>query len=106
MTENFNQFHRINFVINLKNRLKKEHFQNLIDENSDNSKKLWKTLNSLIPNDKRSTTTPNFLTEEGVEITDKKQIVETFNKFFSSIGTKLASVFKGFSRYYNALLFA
>ena len=82
-----------NFVINLKNRLKKEHFQNLIDENSDNSKKLWKTLNSLIPNDNRSNTTPNFLTDEGVEITDKKQIVETFNKFFSSIGKKLASVF-------------
>ncbi len=52
-----------NFAINLKNRLKKEHFQNTIDENKDNSKKLWKTLNSLIPNDKRSNTTPNFLTE-------------------------------------------
>ena len=47
----------------------------------------------MIPNDKRSNTTPNFLTDEGVEITDKKQIVETFNSFFSSIGTKLASVF-------------
>ena len=82
-----------NFVINLKNRLKKEHFQTLIDENSDNSKKLWKTLNSLIPSDKRSNSTPNFLTDEGVEITDKKQIVETFNRFFSSIGTKLASFF-------------
>ena len=82
-----------NFVINLKNRLKKQHFQNLINENSDNSKKLWKTLNSLIPNDKKSNTTPNFLTDDGVEITDKKQISETFNKFFSSIGTKLASVF-------------
>ena len=69
-----------NFVINLKNRLKKEHFQTLIDENSDNSKKLWKTLNSLIPNDKRSNTTPNFLTDEGVEITDKSEIVETFNR--------------------------
>ena len=82
-----------NFVINLKDRLKKEHFQKTIDENKDNSKKLWKTLNSLIPNDKRSNTTPNFLTDEGVEITNKKQIVETFNRFFSSIGTKLASVF-------------
>ena len=82
-----------NYVINLKNRLKKQHFQNVIDENSDNSKKLWKTLNSLIPNDKRCNTVPHFLTDNGKEITDKKEIAETFNKFFSTVGSKLASAF-------------
>ena len=82
-----------NFVINLKNRLKKQYFQNLIDENSDNSKKLWKTLNSLIPNDKRCNIIPHFLTDNGKEISNKKEIAETFNKFFSTIGSKLASAF-------------
>ena len=82
-----------NFVINLKNRLKKQYFQNVIDENKDDSKKLWKTLNSLIPNDKKSNTTPHFITNEGKEITDKKQIAEAFNKFFSTVGSKLAAAF-------------
>ena len=82
-----------NFVVHLKDRLKKQHFQSLIDENRDNSKKLWKTLNTLIPNDKKSNTTPHFLTDEGKEISDKKEIAETFNKFFSTVGSKLAAVF-------------
>ena len=76
-----------NHVINLKNRLKKQYFQNVIDENKDDSKKLWKTLNSLIPNDKKSNTIPHFITDEGKEISDKKQIAETFNKFFSTVGS-------------------
>ena len=82
-----------NFVVNLKNRLKKQYFQNVIDESKDDSKKLWKTLNSLIPNDKKSNTTTHFITHDGKEITDKKQIAETFNKFFSTVGSKLAAAF-------------
>ena len=89
--QNFKQ--QRNFVINLKNRLKNQYFQNKIDDNKDNSKKLWKTLNTLIPNDKKSNNITHFLTDEGKEISDKKEIAETFNRFFSTVGSKLASVF-------------
>ena len=50
----------------------------ILDENKDSSKKLWKTLNSLIPNDKKSNTTPQFLTEENKEISGNKNIAETW----------------------------
>ena len=87
-----------NFVINLNNRLKKGHYQRVLDENKSNSKKLWKTLNNLVPNDKKSNSSPQFITDEkGIEITDKKEIAEKFNSFFVSVGSKLAAVFN-FSR--------
>ena len=83
-----------NYVVNLNNRLKKGHYQRVLDDNKSNSKKLWKTLNNLVPNDKRSNDSPQFITdEEGVEITDKKLMAEKFNSFFISVGSKLADAF-------------
>ena len=81
-----------NFVISLNNRLKKGHYQHVLDENKSNSKKLWKTLNNLVPNDKKTNDSPQFITDEkGVEISDKKEIAEKFNSFFVSVRSKLAA---------------
>ena len=64
----------------------------MLDENKDNSNKLWKTLISLILNEKKSNTTPRFLTRRCWD-QRQKQITETFNKFFSTVRTKHASAF-------------
>ena len=83
-----------NFVVNLKNRLKKQYFQNVIDESKDDSKKLWKTLNSIIPNDKKSNTTTHFITHEGKEITEKGKLLKLLTNFSQLLET---------SRYFHFL---
>ena len=82
-----------NFVIKLKNRLKREYYQRVLMENRSNSRKLWRTLNEIAPSDKKSNSSPNSLKNEGVEITDKKKMASVFNKFFATVGSKLAETF-------------
>ena len=82
-----------NAVIKLNNRLKREHFQKELSDNASQSRKLWKTINKLIPGKKQCASGPKSIIDNGVEVSDKKEMARVFNDFFASIGAKLAETF-------------
>ena len=69
-------------------RAVEHYFCNLIDENSNNPKEMWKTINKVL-NKNQCSTTPRSVMYEGQLIEKQKGIVEAFNSHFTTIGPKL-----------------
>ena len=67
--------------------LKKTYCSNAINENVNNSKKLWSTIKKLIPDKKDSVHAVK--SDKGITNNDK-ETGDRFNDFFSSIGNNLA----------------
>ena len=65
------------------------YYQNLIDENSNNPKEMWKMINKVL-NKNQHSTTPKFVMFEGQSIDKPNEIAEAFNNHFTTIGPKLA----------------
>ena len=65
------------------------YFCNLIDENSNNPREMWKTINRVL-NKSQCSTTPRSVMYEGQSIEKQKAIAEAFNNHFITIGPKLA----------------
>ena len=61
-------------VNNLNNRLKRQFYQKILTENEQGQRKLLKTLRNIILASKQSNTFPQSINENGIEITDKKEI--------------------------------
>jgi NADH:ubiquinone oxidoreductase subunit F (NADH-binding) len=76
--------------LNKRIKATKVQFYNTKLQNSKNSKEGWNTLNSLL-NRKFKTTIVNELSVDVNVTQDIKDIVDEFNKFFTSIGPKLAN---------------
>ena len=65
----------------LKNKLKQEYFNNLLSEDAKRPKQLWKTLKTLVPGGKSSTTSvKRLVTEDGEEVTCPKGIADPGNE--------------------------
>ncbi|XP_071963444.1 uncharacterized protein [Antedon mediterranea] len=79
-----------NKVNNLNRNLKKKYCTNTIKENTKNPKKLWNTINKLIP--KPKSTVNRVYKNENYTTTDKDTANE-LNIHFTSIGNSLASKF-------------
>ena len=58
---------------------------------SGNIRATWKLLGSMLNNNQLTDVTHCF-TSEGIDITDKIEIVEKFNEYFVNLGSRLASV--------------
>lgn len=69
-----------------KRQTKKRYYENLLNNTSHS--KLWKNINSLLGKSKNKLNLS--LNMNGGTISNSKQICETFNEHFSSIGSKLA----------------
>ena len=67
--------------------LKKTYCSNAINENVNNSKKLWSTIKKLIPDKKDSVHAVK--SDKGITNNDK-ETADRFNDDFSSIGNNLA----------------
>ena len=89
---NFTQ--KRNQVNNMKNTLKQDYFNTLLTDNAKRPKQLWKTLKTLVPNGKNTTTSvKRLVTEDGIDVTCPKGIADHFNNFFVNVGVTLASKF-------------
>jgi NADH:ubiquinone oxidoreductase subunit F (NADH-binding) len=67
---------------------KKNYYQNFFKENSSNLKKIWTGIRDIVNLKTKSTQgIQSKIVENNIEITDTKIIAETFNKYFSSIGS-------------------
>ena len=83
-----------NQVNNMKNTLKQDYFNTLLTDNAKRPKQLWKTLKTLVPNGKNTTTSvKRLVTEDGIDVTCPKGIADHFNNFFVNVGVTLASKF-------------
>ena len=57
-----------------------------------NCRKTWNTINEVLKSkNKKHMVNDKFTTSEGTSITDKNEIVEQFNKYFTNIGSSLNS---------------
>lgn len=73
-------------------KTKYEYFKNKIEKNRNCSKVLWNVVNEYTnTNRKENSNTDKLVLDNGDEVTDKIMIANEYNKFFSSIGTHLAS---------------
>ena len=59
--------------------------RNLIHENIDDSKSLWRAVERILPNDKKLKQSVSAIKIHGNPKTDKNAIAECFNHFFASI---------------------
>jgi Reverse transcriptase (RNA-dependent DNA polymerase) len=79
---------------NLYNKLvkasKKLHISNKLNENAKNPKKMWETLNEITGGKKGEAKVEKLVINGNTEVTDQKLMAEEFNKFFTSIGTKIS----------------
>ena len=84
----------VNKLTKIKNFLKMNYFERELRNNSNNPRKIWETLQSLLPTKSRkSTNLPTKLLVNDIEISNPKAVVESFNNYFSDIGSKLAEKF-------------
>ena len=68
------------------NKAKKAYYASYFKENSKNSKKVWEGIKSIINTKNPNITIVNHLKINKETIDDPKQISESFNKYFTSIG--------------------
>ena len=83
---------------NTYNRLKRmmmiTYYKKKIQENTTNTKKLWKVINNIIGKHKHSGSIISYITVDGAHKYDPDVIANEFGKFYSQLGSKLASQIK------------
>ena len=67
------------------------YYKKKIQENTTNTKKLWKVINNIIGKHKHSGSIISYITIDGVRKYDPDVIANEFGKFYSQLGPKLAS---------------
>ena len=67
-----------------------DYYSKTIEENKGDLRKTWKVLKQPINKDEKSTVA-NQINRGGHVITEKQEILETFNEYFVSIGEKLVA---------------
>ena len=72
--------------------LKRSYYSNLVLDNLSKSDKLWKAVKKILPSS--STVQTQILRENDKEYTSSRDISNCFNRYFSTIGSKLAAHFK------------
>ena len=85
------------------NRLiKASYFQEVISNTKNNSKEMWININQLIGKTSKTTNVTSVKSNDQI-FTNKDDITETFNDYFSKIGTELSNRIpassKGFEEY-------
>ena len=78
-------------------------YQRKLKENSENCQSLWKVFGSILDNKKKSKPI-NKIKVNNIEVTDQNVITEEFNKYFSTIGAKLAENFNSENSNHKAYL--
>ena len=66
------------------------HYQSLINENKDNPKNMWRTINKVLDKAPNSSTITQ-IRDGSKTVSDSKQIVNALNSHFVNVGPRLAS---------------
>lgn len=70
-----------------KRNQKQSYFSDLLSNHKNDSKQLWKIVNSLSGRDKTESMPPSFV-KDGLTVSCKKEIVDNFNEFFANVGPR------------------
>ena len=74
--------------------LKRQYFSEKITIQQGNMKESWKTINQHLNKRSKTTNIESLKDDKGNNIADKREIAETMNKFFCSIGKDVAKNIK------------
>ena len=85
----YREYHK--FLQRIKRAARQKYYRNLCIEFRNNSKRLWKVINSLTGKTKNKNDLVECLKIENIEITQQKKIAKEFAKHFSSVGECFAS---------------
>ena len=80
-----------NRVVQILRKAESDYYASFIKNNSDNSKQLWKRFGNVLGKSKSNQSPIDKLLIDDKLITDQKTITSEFNKYFCSVGEKLAS---------------
>ena len=73
---------------------KKSYFNRIFDTYKSDIKKTWLTINDTLSRNKNKRDLPSTFHYNGLTLTNPKEIANSFNVYFASIGDKLASEIK------------
>ena len=94
-----------NKILNLLKVSKQTHYKKYFIDNRKNCKGLWDGIHQIIySKKKKDNISPSSLLVNGQTITDKLNIAENFNNFFTSIGKKLQNKIYPANRDYSYYL--
>ena len=97
-----NEYLTFIYVNKLISNTKAKYFQDVISKSKSNPKEMWRNINQLIGKTSKTTKIISVKTND-VILTNKLDISETFNNYFSNIGKELSSQIphsnKGFEEY-------
>ena len=81
-----------NKLSHIKEQSKKNYFQKILTDSKHNLKLLWKIINDTTKfKNKQQESIKEIVNDENKTITDPVEMANTFNTYFSTIGSKLAS---------------
>ena len=94
-----------NQIINLLRVSKQTHYNKYFEENKNNCRAIWISINEVIyPKNKKKLNSPTSFIDEGKTITNSKNIAEHFNKSFTEIGTNIQNKILPTKKYYTNYL--
>ena len=80
-----------NYYNRLKRSAKMNYYKQQVEESKTNTKMLWQTINAVINKKKNKGSIIPFITVDGIRIYDSNKIADEFGKFYSTLGSNLAS---------------
>ena len=94
-----------NQIINLLRVSKQTHYNKYFEENKNNCRAIWISINEVIcpKNEKKLNSLTSFI-DEGKTVTNPKKIVEHLNKFFIEIGTNIQNKISPTKKFYTDYL--
>jgi len=84
-----NYKNHLNLFNKIKRKAKIDYYKNILDENKQNSKVIWKILNKAIGSENDKSNFPTSFNINNKIVSDKSVIAEEFNDFFANIGYKV-----------------
>ena len=93
-----------NKIVALTRSSKKAYYQKYFSENSSNLKKTWQGINSIVNVKDTTKSTPSSLSIDDDICSDPSKIANSFNKYFSSIASKLQAEIHPPSQDFNSYL--
>jgi hypothetical protein len=85
--EKYKQYRRIlNYVLR---KAERKYYENLLERNKHNLKKSWQVIKQIINKKAAQKSSDKFIIDNN-EVTDKYLIADSFNKYFTNVGTSLA----------------
>ena len=86
---NFKTYEKI-VEINIQ-EAKQKYYNYTFNNYKNNMKKTWKTINETLGKKTKNNKLPTMITHDSKNITDPKEISNTFNSYFATVGSNLAS---------------